>query len=110
MKLLTSLPARKDGTLNVVLKDGTAYKFTGEPLTCDVTDEDHIEALQVLGFMDQDEFDTEAKFQKQVADREAKRAASTAKPAKDDGDEFTTGSGLPIEENTPPTGRVRKAK
>ncbi len=117
MKLLTTLPARKDGTLNVVLNDGATYKFTGEPLACEVDNEDHVDELKVLGFMDEEEFDIEQKFQKQRAERQARLSARTGKAATgvpaDTGDnedeDFTTGTGLPQEEQSKPSGRVRRA-
>lgn len=113
MKLLTTLPARKDGTLNVVLRDGKAYKFAGTPLACEVEDEGHVDDLKMLGFMDEQEFEIEQKFQKQKAEREARIAARTAKqPATgddEDSDDFTTGNGLPVEDKSTPSGRVRKA-
>ncbi len=117
MKLLTTLPARKDGTLNVLLNDGTTFKFTGEPLACDVENEDHVDELKVLGFMDEEEFDNEQKFQKQRAEREARISARSAKHAVStsadggdgDDDDFTTGTGLPQEGQSKPSGRVRRA-
>lgn len=117
MKLLTMLPARKDGTLNVVLNDGAAYKFKGEPLACEVEDEGHVDELKVLGFMDEEEFDIEQKFQKQRAERQARLSARTGKAAASapadiddsDDDDFTTGTGLPQEEQSKPSGRVRRA-
>lgn len=117
MKLLTTLPARKDGTLNVVLNDGTAFKFQGEPLACEVEDENHVDELKVLGFMDEEEFEIEQKFQKQTAEREARLSARTGKaapsapadPGDNDDDDFTTGTGLPQEGQSKPSGRVRRA-
>lgn len=118
MKLFTSLPARKTGTLNVTTRDGTTYKFSGAPLSCEIEDEDHAEELRDLeNFQTEDEFKAEQAFQKQAADREARRSArggrgatgSSASDEENDDDELNAGSGLPLESNTPPTGRVRKA-
>lgn len=117
MKLLTTLPARKDGTLNVVLNDGSAFKFQGEPLACEVEDENHVDELKVLGFMDTEEFEIEQKFQKQRAEREARLSARSGKAATttpadggdSDDDDFTTGTGLPQEGQSKPSGRVRRA-
>lgn len=112
MKLLTMLPARKDGTLNVVLRDGKAYKFTDKPLACEVEDEGHVDDLKALGFMDEKEFDIEQQFQKQKAEREARIAARSVKTTSggdDDGEDFDTGTGLPFEDKSTPSGRVRKA-
>lgn len=116
MKLLTTLPARKDGTLNVLLADGAGYQFTGVPLACEVEDENHVDELKVLGFMDEEEFEIEQKFQKQTAEREARLSARTGKAAPsapadpgDNDDDFTTGTGLPQEGQSKPSGRVRRA-
>ena len=49
MKLFTSLPARKDGTLIVRLK-GATYVFEGKPLTCEVENEAHAEHLRAGNF------------------------------------------------------------
>lgn len=116
MKLFTLLPARKDGTLKVRAKSGNAYVFEGAPLGCIVEDEDDIEHLQLLGFMDQEEFEAEAQFQRHNAAREKRRAAAgitsiPGKKAEPDDDEgtFDSGSGIAQEDGTPPTGRVRRA-
>lgn len=107
MKLLTSLPARKDGTLNVSMNDGMEYTFTGMPLACEVEDVEHQERLQALGFMDQEAFDTEQKFLAQQAARAARLAAAEGNA---DDDDMDSGDGLPVEERTPATGRVRRAR
>lgn len=121
MKLFTSLPARRDGTLHVTLRDGTKYTFTGTPLTSEVEDEDHADELRDSpNFQTQDEFEAEQAFQKQASERAARRAAreggrgnaGTFTPGAEnepDDDVVDTGNGLPQESNTPPTGRVRKA-
>ncbi|WP_406626108.1 hypothetical protein [Acidovorax sp. SDU_ACID1] len=120
MKLFTQLPARKDGSLIVRVPGASEpYIFRGEPLCCDVEDEDHLEYLRVQGFMSQDEYEAEAEFQRRNAEREAKRVAlglpsapGTFTPRIGDGDEddfpANPASG-PIEGNTAPTGRVRRA-
>ena len=117
MELFSSLPARKDGTLKVTAKSGNSYVFTGSPLRCEVDDEGDVEYLQLLGFMDAEEFEAEAKFNKLAAAREQRRVAaglSSAgrQAADDDGDGDTgldSGDGAPVESGTTPTGRVRKA-
>lgn len=114
MHLLTALPARKDGTLKVAVPDGTAYVFSGMPLGCDVQDEEHLDHLQALGFMSQDDFEAEQDFQRRNAEREAKRAARSL-PAQDGApiDEdglLDAGDGVPVEGHTPATGRVRRAR
>lgn len=117
MLLLTALPARKTGELTVRTDDGTAYVFKGVPLSCEVQDEDHADELQIKGFQTKDEFEAEQHFQQQAAkraERMAAREAKKAQAAQDDDDDdddapISTGDGLPKEENTAPTGRVRKA-
>ena len=118
MELFSSLPARKDGTLKVTAKSGNSYVFTGSPLRCEVDDEGDVDYLQLLGFMDAEEFEAEAKFNKMAAAREQRRAAAglgnaTGKNAggddDDDDDDTNTGNGVPVESGTAPTGRVRKA-
>jgi len=120
MKLFTSLPARKDGTLKVTVKSGNKYVFDGKPLSCDVDDEDDVEYLQLLGFMTEDEYDAESKFKEMEAAREKRRAAAGLRTqaaggkksdeGDDDGDDdLDTGNGAPVESGTAPTGRVRKA-
>ncbi len=113
MQLFTSLPARKDGTLNVALKDGTEYTFTGTPLTLEVADEDHFESLQDLGFMTKEEFEAEQTFMKQVKAREDRAKTKAAPVVNGDADEddfASTPGGLPTESNTAPTGRVRRIR
>ncbi|ABM32942.1 hypothetical protein QRO08_09785 [Paracidovorax citrulli] len=115
MLLLTALPARKTGELTVRTDDGTAYVFKGTPLSCEVQDEDHVDELQIKGFQTKEEFDAEQKFQQVAAkraERIAEREAKKAQAAQDDDDDdvpASTGDGLPKEDNTAPTGRVRKA-
>ena len=114
MELFSSLPARKDGTLKVIAKSGMPYVFKGLPLVCTVEDEDDIEHLRLLGFMDADEFEAEAKFKQLSAVREQRRVAAGLSPAgrqapEDDDDDLDSGGGAPHESNTPATGRVKKA-
>lgn len=78
MKLFTSLPARKDGTLIVRIK-GATYIFEGKPLACEVENEAHAEHLRAGNFQTEEEFDAEQKFQRLAAEREARRAAWTAR-------------------------------
>lgn len=120
MKLFTSLPARKDGTL-IVRHKGVTYVFSGKPLACDVDDEDHAEHLRAHNFQTEEDFEAEQKFLRLSAEREARRAAlsgdvpssrGTFSPrvGQDDEDEdLDAGSGLPQEADSTPTGRVRRA-
>jgi len=119
MKLFTSLPARKDGTLIVRIK-GATYVFEGKPLACEVENEAHAEHLRAGNFQTEEEFDAEQKFQRLAAEREARRAALDGKvPSSrgtfspgvgpDDEDDLDGGTGMPQESDSAPTGRVRKA-
>lgn len=120
MKLFTSLPARKDGTL-IVRHKGATYVFEGKPLSCEIDDEEHAEYLCAQNFQTEEEFAAEQKFLRLSADREARRAAQagnapssrgTFSPglgADEDEDNLDGGTGLPLESDSAPTGRVRKA-
>jgi len=119
MKLFTSLPARKDGTLIVRIK-GATYVFEGKPLACEVENEAHAEHLRAGNFQTEEEFDAEQKFQRLAAEREARRAALDGKAPSsrgtfspgvglDDEDNLDGGTGMPQESDSTPTGRVRKA-
>ncbi|WP_019703340.1 hypothetical protein [Paracidovorax oryzae] len=126
MKLFTMLPARKTGELIARTADGTVYTFRGVPLSAEVEDEDHADELQASGFLTEEDFEAEHEFQKRAAQRAARLAAregskgnaGTFSPAlgggADDDDDTgadlkDAGTGLPLEGNTPPTGRVRRA-
>ncbi|MFG0641918.1 hypothetical protein [Delftia sp. WSY_22] len=120
MKLFTSLPARKDGTLIVRIK-GTTYVFEGKPLACEVESEAHAQYLRAGNFQTEEDFEAEQKFLRLAAAREARRppAAGRTSVARavlppglgpDEGnDDFDGGTGLPQESDSLPTGRVRKA-
>ena len=111
MKLFTSIPPRKDGTV-IVRLDGASYTFRGEPLECDVEDEGHAELLQARGFLTKEDFEAEQDFQRRAAERAARlevlegRASS---PQDDDDGLADGGTGLPEEAGVRPTGRVRRA-
>lgn len=119
MKLFTSLPARKDGTLIVRLK-GATYVFNGKPLACDVEDEADAKHLLARNFQTEEEFEAEQKFLRLSAEREARRAAQDGKAPSsrgtfspgvgpDDDDILDGGTGMPQESDSAPTGRVRRA-
>ncbi|WP_313281462.1 hypothetical protein [Delftia tsuruhatensis] len=119
MKLFTSLPARKDGTLIVRVK-GATYVFNGKPLACDVEDEADAKHLLARNFQTEEEFDAEQKFLRLSAEREARRAAQDGKAPSsrgtfspgvgpDDDDDLDGGTGMPQESDSAPTGRVRRA-
>lgn len=122
MKLLTSLPARKDGTL-IVRHDGAMYVFEGQPLACEVENEAHAEHLQAHGFLTEEDFEAEQKFLRIAAERNARRVAlaggvpssrgtftpALGQDADDDDANLDSGTGLPQEADSTPTGRVRKA-
>lgn len=119
MKLFTSLPARKDGTLIVRIK-GATYVFKGKPLACDVEDEADAKHLLARNFQTEEEFEAEQKFLRLSAEREARRAAQDGKAPSsrgtfspgvgpDDDDDLDGGTGMPQESDSAPTGRVRRA-
>jgi len=113
MKLFTSIPPRKDGTV-IVRLDETAYTFKGTPLGCEVEDEDHAELLQARGFLTQEDFEAEQHFQQQAAKRAARLQALEARAPgamgdDDDDDLADGGTGQPLEAGAPPSGRVRRA-
>jgi hypothetical protein len=115
MLLFTLIPARKDGTVQAVLPDGTTYTFEGSPLACDVTDEGHIDTLTRGQFMSQEDFEAETRYQNLAAARAARKApavdSARKAPSVDDDEDFVDGgTGQLIEQPTAPTGRVRKAK
>lgn len=104
MKLFTSIPPRKDGTVQLS-HDGVQYDFTGSPLCCEVEDAAHARHLKLLGFMEQDEFEAEQKFLRLQAERAARQLAPAPLDDDADGADFDA---APIEDGTPPTGRVRR--
>lgn len=119
MKLFTSLPARKDGTLIVRIK-GTTYVFEGKPLACEVESEVHAQYLRAGNFQTEEDFEAEQKFLRLAAEREARRppAAGRTSVARavlppglgpDDEDDLDGGTGMPQESDSTPTGRVRRA-
>lgn len=120
MKLFTSLPARKDGTLIVRVK-GVTYVFEGKPLACEIENEAHAEYLRASKFQTEEEFDAEQTFLRLSAEREARRAALDGKAPssrntftpgvgpRDDDEDLDGGTGMPQESDSAPTGRVRKA-
>lgn len=120
MKLFTSLPARKDGTLIVRIKDAI-YRFEGKPLACEIENEAHAEYLRAGKFQTEEEFDAEQTFLRLSAEREARRAALDGKAPssrntftpgvgpRDDDEDLDGGTGMPQESDSAPTGRVRRA-
>ena len=120
MKLFTSLPARKDGTL-IVRHKGATYIFEGKPLACEIENEDHVEHLRAHNFQTEEDFEAEQKFLRLSAEREARRAALSGEAPSsrgtfsprvgqdDEDDDLDAGTGLPHESDSAPTGRVRRA-
>ena len=120
MKLFTSLPARKDGTLIVRLM-GAVYLFEGKPLACEVENEEHAEYLRAQNFQTEEDFAAEQNFLRIAAERDARRASLADKApssrgtftpglgSDDEGGDLDGGTGLPHESDSAPTGRVRKA-
>lgn len=120
MKLQTSIPARRDGTLTVQGLDGKAYKFTTDAdgvLTGDVDDEatvahllgtgnfypenpeDFDAALRLAG---EGEGDDSGEGEGEVPD-DANQAADDADDEQDDeaDDEAAVAAAMPVEANSP---------
>jgi hypothetical protein len=107
MKLQTSIPARRDGTVRVLGQDRQTYVFAAGPdgeLIGDVTDEATIAFLLAGGLFwpaDPEDFDA------------ALSLAKKSEPADDepDDDDEPSMDALPVEAETPPAPkRARKAK
>lgn len=131
MKLQTSIPPRRDGTVRHTAKDGKTYVFSPGPdgdLVCDVDDpaviafllkgdlfypanpEDYDKALLIAGKPAVLEVDGEGDG--------ATTGAPTTSGQPGDGDEGeadpeddepTNENAMPIEGNTPPAGKAKKA-
>lgn len=104
MKLLTSIPPRRDGTVNATGLDGVVYKFErnadGE-LACEIEHQPTVAYLLEGGLF----------FPADAADYEAAIALTADPEDLDESDELDDGgNGLPIEANTPPApAKPRKA-
>jgi hypothetical protein len=103
MKLQTSIPARRDGTVRVLGQDRQTYVFAAGPdgeLIGDVTDEATIAFLLAGGLFwpaNPEDFDAALSLAKQ------------AEPVEDDDEDGM--DALPVEAETPPAPkRARKAK
>lgn len=98
MKLQTSIPPRRDGTITVIAKDGQRIVFAAGPdgeLVGDVTDEPTVAELLDGGLF----------FPANPADFDAALALTGAGADDDDDNEGTDDesvNALPIESNTPP--------
>lgn len=109
MKLLTSIPARRDGCVNVTLpatrQDIKFLPDASGALVADVTDEADVAALLRLETFepaDERDFDAaEALLGKAVAADESEDDDGTDDDDSDEFDEVLNG-GAPIEANTPP--------
>lgn len=108
MKLHTSIPPRRDGTVKVTGQDSQTYVFEvdadGE-LSCDVTDEATLAAmLSTDNFYPADPADAEAAADLMVGQDEE------ADDEPEEADESEEGA-LPVEAETPPSPkRARKVK
>lgn len=95
MKLITSIPPRRDGTVNVQGLDGLAYKFErnadGE-LSGDIEHQPTVVFLLAGGLF----------FPADAADYEEAIVLTTEPDNGMDDDIDDDGPGLPIEANTPP--------
>lgn len=110
MKLQTSIPPRRDGTVRHTGKDRRTYVFEAGPdgeLTCDVDNEDEAAALLATGMFwpaDPDDFEKALTISTPAPD--SAPAAADADEDLDDEDEVI-GNGLPVEANTPPVTRKK---
>ena len=109
MKLQTSIIPRRDGTVRVLGDDGETYVFTadeGGVLTAEIPHEPTVARLLLLGtFMPFDEADFEH------AGELAAQAEGTDEDAdQDDDDDDEVGlNALPVEANTPPAPKPKRA-
>lgn len=106
MKLHTSIPPRRDGTVKVTGQDRQTYVFEADAdgeLSCDVTDEATLAAmLGTDNFYPADPADAEAAADLVVGQDEE---------ADDEPEEGDDESALPVEAETPPSPkRARKVK
>jgi hypothetical protein len=138
MELCTTIKPRNDGTVIVSLPIGRGqtrtYTFSGEPLACEIEDEEHADQLLATNnFMTRTDFEEEMEFRRKVAERharqvsQAQRLQAAQSAAAGGGDTFVPGLGddlgeeleeesteaqnnaQPQEAGTRPTGRVRRA-
>jgi hypothetical protein len=108
MKLETSVPARRDGTVRATMLDGTLYIFTGDPLTCDIKDKAHIAYLLSRG--DYFPYDASA-IPEALAVVEAAQAGEDPEgEGEDQPDDEGNEEALPVEALTPPKRFKPKAK
>lgn len=119
MKLQTSIPARRDGTLTVQGLDGKAYKFTTDAdgvLTGEVEDEATVAHLLGTGNFypeNPEDFDAALRLaaegdgndsgEGEGEGHDANQAADDADDEQDDeaDDEAAVGAALPVEANSP---------
>lgn len=119
MKLQTSIPARRDGTLTVQGLDGKAFKFTTDAdgvLTGDVDDEATVAHLLGTGNFypeNPEDFDAALRLagegegddsgEGEGEGHDANQAADDADDEQDDeaDDEAAVGAALPVEANSP---------
>lgn len=113
MKLQTFIKPRTDGTVIVVGEDSQKYVFKADAdggLICDVTDEATVARLLAIGTfepVDADDFDKAIELSKAAADLAGQDADDEGD---DDFTEEVSPGGLPVEANTPPIARKKKAK
>lgn len=123
MKLQTSIPPRRDGTLNVTGLDGQTYAFAkGEDgeLVGDVTDEATVAHLLAGGMFfpaDPADFDAALELTKVPGDGDDEQDGENQASGDDQGDEDGDDeqgdmNAMPVEAATPPASKrnARKAK
>lgn len=115
MKLQTSIPPRRDGTVKVNGQDRQTYVFVADgsgDLTCDVTDEAtvaHLLDSKMFWPADPAEMDKALTLIKKPANDGASNAEDDLGDGNDGNDDDPVNlSALPIEANTPPVPAARK--
>lgn len=113
MKLQTSIPARRDGTVRHTGQDRQTYVFApgsdGE-LTCDVIDEEEVAKLLATGMFwpaNPDDFDSALRLTKPASNVDTGGVGDDGdeEENEDDGDSLAV---LPVEANTPPSPARKK--
>lgn len=109
MKLQTSIPPRRDGTVRVTGKDGRPHVFMlddeGE-LTCDVADEATVAfLLESQHFWPADPEDAERAMALVKKPQAEESGEADDEEGVADGDEEMPANALPVEANTPPVRR-----
>jgi len=107
MKLETSIPVRRDGTVRATV-NGNLYIFEGDPLTCEVKNKADVAYLLSRG--DFFPYDASAIPEALAVVEAAQAGADPEGEGEDLPDDEGDESALPVESNTPPKRFKPKAK